>query len=381
MALPPLRSAPRGAPGSGDPTVPAQPLRLDEANGISRCPPPPLPRVDFSNLSAQPRCPPSPSQTQLLLGRRRGAAAPEGRKWLGRGAGAVTPPGRDPGVRRGLRREAPRRPRWPREGRVRRAELHTPPLPASPGTPEQTLQRFILTKKQSAASKLLLRAGQEKWVFNRQGRRAWQPATAAGEINKQRSCNFRSEQKLRSRREEPAGRASSPGGSGPGEHLRPLTLRLAPAAPGPERGRGRQAPCGARSSAGWLAAGGGQMATLVYRVPAVLHAERCCAARPAPGRQEGRGGGSGSGASRSRSGNPASAGGFAAVPGGSRSLQRRGSAVSAPPAAPRGRRAPALAARSGLGAERTLSAAAHQPPRCLPPPPRSLPALQAAGQS
>lgn len=39
------------------------------------------------------------------------------------------------------------------------------------------------------------------------------------------------------------------------------------------------------------------------------------------------------------------------MPGGSRSLGRRGSAVSAPLAAPRGRRAPALAARSGLGAE------------------------------
>lgn len=337
-----------------------------------------------------PTSPPSPDARRPLARLSYCLAAGEGPRLRRAGNGLAGEPGRSPrpaaipaygGGRRGLRREAPRRPRWTREGRVRRAELHTPPLPASPGTPEQTLQRFILTKKQSAASKLLLRAGQEKWVFNRQGRRAWQPATAAGEINKQRSCNFRSEQKLRSRRDEPAGRASSPGGSGLGEHLRPLTPRLAPTAPGPERGRGRQAPCGARRSAGWLAAGRGQMATLVYRVPAVLHAERCCAARPAPGRQEGRGGGSGSGASRSRSGNTASAGGFAAVPGGSRSLQRRGSAVSAPPAAPRGRRAPALAARSGLGAERTLSAAAHQPPRCLPPPPRSLPTLQAAGQS
>lgn len=107
IALPPLRPAPWGAPGSGDPAVPAQPLRLDEANGISRCPPPPLPRVDFSNLCAQPRCPPSPSQTQLLLGRRRRTAAPEGRKWLGRGAGAVTPPRRDPGVRQRPARAAP----------------------------------------------------------------------------------------------------------------------------------------------------------------------------------------------------------------------------------------------------------------------------------
>lgn len=129
------------------------------------------------------------------------------------------------------------------------AELHHHPPPhyqPPPAPPEQTLQRFILTEQQSAASKLLLRAGQEKWVFNRQGRRAWQPATAAGEINKQRSCNFRSEQKLRSRRDEPAarsaGRVCSRVRSGSGEHLRPPDpsprRRGAPAARGPRTGAG-----------------------------------------------------------------------------------------------------------------------------------------------
>lgn len=67
------------------------------------------------------------------------------------------------------------------------------------------------------------------------------------------------------------------------------------------------------------------------------------------------------------------------MPGGSRSLHRRGSAVSAPLAAPRGRRAPALAARSGLGAEHSRLPRISLP--AASPPPRSLPALQAAGQS
>ncbi|XP_066427895.1 collagen alpha-1(I) chain-like [Molothrus aeneus] len=73
-----------------------------------------------------------------------------------------------------------------------------------------------------------------------------------------------------------------------GEHRRPLTPHLAPAAPGPERGRGRQAPSGARRSAGGLAAGGGQMATLVYRVPAVLHAEPALCGTAGPGAAAGR---------------------------------------------------------------------------------------------
>lgn len=55
------------------------------------------------------------------------------------------------------------------------ARLHPPP-PA----PGRTRPRFLLTAQRSAASKLPLRAGQEKWVFNRKGPRAWQPATAAG---------------------------------------------------------------------------------------------------------------------------------------------------------------------------------------------------------
>lgn len=105
---------PPAAPGSGDPAVPAQPgsgsaRLMGSAAALRRL------VLIFParrrRLSARPRCPPSPgpvvpvvhppprSQTQLPLGRRRGAAAPEGRKWLGGGARAVTPPRRDPGAR------------------------------------------------------------------------------------------------------------------------------------------------------------------------------------------------------------------------------------------------------------------------------------------
>lgn len=80
---------------------------------------------------------------------------------------------------------------WEASQETREMDTGPPPSlsPSTPslGTREQTSQRFLLTKQRSAASKLLLRAGQEKWVFNRQGRRAWQSATAAGEINKQKS--------------------------------------------------------------------------------------------------------------------------------------------------------------------------------------------------
>ncbi|XP_041255902.1 uncharacterized protein LOC121333540 [Onychostruthus taczanowskii] len=162
------------------------------------------------------------------------SAPPRSRRTAAAGAGCA---GRRPGDRGGPRRDA---------GSGQSSTTTPPPLPASPGTPEQTLQRFILAKKQSAASKLLLRAGQEKWVFNRQGRRAWQPATAAGEINKQRSCNFRSEQKLRSRRDEPAarpaGRASSPVRSGRGEHLRPPDPSPRPPRPRDSSGAGASNP-------------------------------------------------------------------------------------------------------------------------------------------
>ncbi|XP_027747369.1 elongin BC and Polycomb repressive complex 2-associated protein-like [Empidonax traillii] len=55
-----------------------------------------------------------------------------------------------------------------------------------------------------------------------------------------------------------------------------------PATPEQERGRLRLRPCAAGRSAGELAAGGGQLAALVYRVPAVLHAQPllCCTAGP-----------------------------------------------------------------------------------------------------
>lgn len=154
----PAASPAWGAPGCADPT----------AHGTGRCPPPP-----FGVSSPQPRCHPCPGY--------RLAAAPEGRKWLGRERGRSP----RPGARR-RRREAPREPpaapggmrEGRREGgkeRGKQERLHPPP-PA----PGRTRPRFLFAAERSAASKLPLRAGQEKWVFNRKGPRAWQPATAAG---------------------------------------------------------------------------------------------------------------------------------------------------------------------------------------------------------
>lgn len=202
---------------------------------------------------------------------------------------------------RGLRREGTRE-TAPAPGGTREAgtapppppspHTHThntthPPHPTPPGTPEQTLQRFISTEQRSAASKLLLRAGQEKWVFNRQGRRAWQPATAAGEINKQRSCDFRSEQKLRSRArgarrtvrgastEEPPRRAA-PDTPPRTPNLAPLrgpgTGSPAPRGPGTGAGGGGGEAAALRYRARCRRAGsgrGGQLAALLYRSPAV----------------------------------------------------------------------------------------------------------------
>lgn len=109
-ALPPLRPAARGAPASGDLAVPAQPgsgsarimgsaAALRHRRRVLIFP------ARRRGLSARPRCPPSPRQSRLPLGRWRGAAAPEGRKRLGRGARAATPPRRDPRVRRRRARE------------------------------------------------------------------------------------------------------------------------------------------------------------------------------------------------------------------------------------------------------------------------------------
>lgn len=218
----------------------------------------------------------------------------------------------------GLRRKTPRE-TAPAPGRVRRAQLHCPP-----STPDQTLQRFILKEQRSAASEVLLCAGQEKWVFNRQGRRAWQPATAAGEINKQRSCGFRSEQKLRSRREEPAARsadrACSRSRSRRGKHVRPPTPRppTSPRSKAPGLCAGFPQPrdksgLGGGPGACCCPAGPGALPPGWQRAdcsrpPLFIMLRRCCtrnrcrAARSAPGKQAGRE----CGVARSRSGGTAS---------------------------------------------------------------------------
>lgn len=104
IALPPLRPAARRAPASGDLAVSAQPgsgsaRTMGSAAALRHRRRVFLFPACRPGLSARPRCPPSPRQSRLPFGRWRGAAAPEGRKRLGRGARAATPPRRDPGAR------------------------------------------------------------------------------------------------------------------------------------------------------------------------------------------------------------------------------------------------------------------------------------------
>lgn len=134
-------------------------------------------------------------------------------------------------------------------------------------------------------------------------------------------------------------------------HLAPATRRL-PSAPGQQRGRGKPPPA-LRVRCRW--AGSGRRADGHPCLSRSGGAARPTAAvrhgRPRGGRKAELEGAGVEPPDReaARRRPPEGLQPRSEVP--SRSLRRRGSAVPAPQAAPRGRRAPALAARSGLGAE------------------------------
>lgn len=164
IVLPPLRPVARGAEGSGDPPVRAQPgsgsARLMGSGPVLRH----RRRVLIfpsrrRRFSARPRCPPSPNQIQLPLGRRRGAAAPESRKWLGQGARAVTPPRRDPGARQRRERDraAPEDAPGDSTG-PRPREAGTAPLPPKHPRSDFAALYFNGTTERSERSAALRRA-------------------------------------------------------------------------------------------------------------------------------------------------------------------------------------------------------------------------------